>query len=150
MSTPHRSRATAPSFFFQAEDGIRDIGVTGVQTCALPICDGHDHWHVQRFERYLLIPLDPEDQGIENTRGSKIGFCFLDTNPWDRSLPGAPQSPKFFESGCGRASSTRLRFGISVGWADRYGYYLPKQYFDTTGLPYGDYLVCNTADASGH
>src|SRR5438445_11165915 len=26
-----------PTFFFQAEDGIRDIGVTGVQTCALPI-----------------------------------------------------------------------------------------------------------------
>src|SRR3712207_2904153 len=25
------------AFFFQAEDGIRDIGVTGVQTCALPI-----------------------------------------------------------------------------------------------------------------
>src|SRR3712207_4649400 len=25
------------NFFFQAEDGIRDIGVTGVQTCALPI-----------------------------------------------------------------------------------------------------------------
>src|SRR5258707_11793506 len=24
-------------FFFQAEDGIGDIGVTGVQTCALPI-----------------------------------------------------------------------------------------------------------------
>ena len=24
-------------FFFQAEDGIRDISVTGVQTCALPI-----------------------------------------------------------------------------------------------------------------
>src|SRR3712207_7635636 len=27
-------------FFFQAEDGIRDIGVTGVQTCALPIYRG--------------------------------------------------------------------------------------------------------------
>src|SRR5699024_11479419 len=25
------------SFFFQAEDGIRDRNVTGVQTCALPI-----------------------------------------------------------------------------------------------------------------
>src|SRR5205823_9786929 len=25
-------------FFFQAEDGIRDKLVTGVQTCALPIC----------------------------------------------------------------------------------------------------------------
>src|SRR5207244_6689150 len=33
------------SFFFQAEDGIRDDLVTGVQTCALPIsavsADGH-------------------------------------------------------------------------------------------------------------
>src|SRR5258706_8172976 len=27
-------------FFFQAEDGIRDWSVTGVQTCALPICLG--------------------------------------------------------------------------------------------------------------
>src|SRR3712207_9467879 len=26
-------------FFFQAEDGIRDIGVTGVQTCALPMIE---------------------------------------------------------------------------------------------------------------
>src|SRR2546422_805595 len=26
-------------FFFQAEDGIRDVAVTGVQTCALPICE---------------------------------------------------------------------------------------------------------------
>src|SRR5205807_1339346 len=28
-------------FFFQAEDGIRDYKVTGVQTCALPISDLH-------------------------------------------------------------------------------------------------------------
>src|SRR5688572_31328393 len=27
-------------FFFQAEDGIRDLTVTGVQTCALPIYPG--------------------------------------------------------------------------------------------------------------
>src|SRR3712207_1774378 len=33
------SRLDSFFFFFQAEDGIRDIGVTGVQTCALPICD---------------------------------------------------------------------------------------------------------------
>src|SRR6266568_1106171 len=30
-------------FFFQAEDGIRDGTVTGVQTCALPIC-GCEIW----------------------------------------------------------------------------------------------------------
>src|SRR6266508_492526 len=29
-------------FFFQAEDDIRDRHVTGVQTCALPISNGHD------------------------------------------------------------------------------------------------------------
>src|SRR5256885_12797682 len=37
-------------FFFQAEDGIRDYKVTGVQTCALPICElllftDADTWH---------------------------------------------------------------------------------------------------------
>src|SRR2546430_7211142 len=34
-------------FFFQAEDGIRDLTVTGVQTCALPIspCDGERSTH---------------------------------------------------------------------------------------------------------
>src|SRR5215470_3804372 len=32
----------AHSFFFQAEDGIRDATVTGVQTCALPIYRGAD------------------------------------------------------------------------------------------------------------
>src|SRR2546426_2960792 len=31
-------RASLAFFFFQAEDGIRDYKVTGVQTCALPIC----------------------------------------------------------------------------------------------------------------
>src|SRR2546430_1281185 len=37
------ARPTAPAclcFFFQAEDGIRDLTVTGVQTCALPISTG--------------------------------------------------------------------------------------------------------------
>src|SRR5699024_11886592 len=31
--------ASVSHFFFQAEDGIRDRNVTGVQTCALPILD---------------------------------------------------------------------------------------------------------------
>src|SRR5260370_7573292 len=41
----HETRATTVVcvsgcfFFFQAEDGIRDSSVTGVQTCALPISD---------------------------------------------------------------------------------------------------------------
>src|SRR5256886_7005297 len=34
-------------FFFQAEDGIRDLTVTGVQTCALPIYLRLGHHHVR-------------------------------------------------------------------------------------------------------
>src|SRR3712207_2491602 len=37
-------------FFFQAEDGIRDIGVTGVQTCALPI---YNSWSLRSLWEYL-------------------------------------------------------------------------------------------------
>src|SRR5256885_8961597 len=37
MTSITRSCATLCVFFFQAEDGIRDYKVTGVQTCALPI-----------------------------------------------------------------------------------------------------------------
>src|SRR5579871_6339075 len=37
---------TYESFFFQAEDGIRDLYVTGVQTCALPILRAGVGWLV--------------------------------------------------------------------------------------------------------
>src|SRR5438046_9853287 len=43
-------------FFFQAEDGIRDWSVTGVQTCALPI----SLWYVVNIARWCaptLLPL---------------------------------------------------------------------------------------------
>src|SRR5438067_11930358 len=52
-------------FFFQAEDGIRDRNVTGVQTCALPILSGLNagRWHyifslIRKFRtrRDLVLP----------------------------------------------------------------------------------------------
>src|SRR5687768_18135841 len=39
-------------FFFQAEDGIRDVAVTGVQTCALPIYRDRGETH----RDVVLIP----------------------------------------------------------------------------------------------
>src|SRR3712207_1210236 len=47
-------------FFFQAEDGIRDIGVTGVQTCAVPIADTQNvlssaHAAIQRNGREVSL-----------------------------------------------------------------------------------------------
>src|SRR3712207_3478284 len=45
--------------FFQAEDGIRDIGVTGVQTCALPISDPNGSGVAKTY--YTLDGSDPMD-----------------------------------------------------------------------------------------
>src|SRR2546427_3404509 len=43
-------------FFFQAEDGIRDLTVTGVQTCALPIWNSvRQHETVLRFRSSLKL-----------------------------------------------------------------------------------------------
>src|SRR6266498_1572294 len=41
-------------FFFQAEDGIRDADVTGVQTCALPICRGTPGKTARRLASLLV------------------------------------------------------------------------------------------------
>src|SRR5256885_3660495 len=41
-------------FFFQAEDGIRDYKVTGVQTCALPICV-QSGFHGEHMARSYLV-----------------------------------------------------------------------------------------------
>src|SRR5690554_7782360 len=46
-------------FFFQAEDGIRDADVTGVQTCALPISSSFDELRMRAFcvsRDYALRP----------------------------------------------------------------------------------------------
>src|SRR2546430_7365328 len=42
-------------FFFQAEDGIRDLTVTGVQTCALPISNGEGGFPHLAFEHLRLM-----------------------------------------------------------------------------------------------
>src|SRR2546430_13197137 len=67
-------------FFFQAEDGIRDLTVTGVQTCALPISAPQNNRalrqaafqalvQVVRKQRVITEPLarviERDQQGIE-------------------------------------------------------------------------------------
>src|SRR5207244_8352178 len=50
-------------FFFQAEDGIRDDLVTGVQTCALPICGNHEDGHPIQIEWLAKCGFDLFRQG---------------------------------------------------------------------------------------
>src|SRR5207249_5971299 len=59
-------------FFFQAEDGIRDRNVTGVQTCALPILScaapppaDSVAAKLDSFKRELGILLKPDDGSAE-------------------------------------------------------------------------------------
>src|SRR2546430_7060096 len=77
------ARRTAVSFFFQAEDGIRDLTVTGVQTCALPI---YELW--RRVEEDLVAQRKQRDSspvGVEPRVASRlalshaveIGLCLL-------------------------------------------------------------------------
>src|SRR2546422_6943184 len=69
----------ASLFFFQAEDGIRDVAVTGVQTCALPILDlqvsflpiegkadmgGGLIWRAADDRNYYLTRANPLEQNI--------------------------------------------------------------------------------------
>src|SRR5256885_11136832 len=60
-------------FFFQAEDGIRDYKVTGVQTCALPILRGPIRHRVPRpLRRVRFIDVD---LGIDNGhRGAPVEY----------------------------------------------------------------------------
>src|SRR5699024_11675191 len=52
----------SPSFFFQAEDGIRDRNVTGVQTCALPISCPADAIYVEGASNSDVLDADGESQ----------------------------------------------------------------------------------------
>src|SRR2546429_9338849 len=58
-------------FFFQAEDGIRDVAVTGVQTCALPIFGYGRDW---RTGVYM-------DVGGKDAKDARMGGNYLKSLP---------------------------------------------------------------------
>src|SRR2546422_8453294 len=66
-------------FFFQAEDGIRDVAVTGVQTCALPIS-------TPRAASTGQVPPAPRDSAA---RGSEA----LDPRASPLARHAAPRAP---------------------------------------------------------
>src|SRR5438132_6063207 len=68
-------------FFFQAEDGIRDHCVTGVQTCALPISAGIENINIDHVGKrkvpalkgLVRQPGNEIDIDIFNSGGTKAG-----------------------------------------------------------------------------
>src|SRR5256885_15014711 len=63
-------------FFFQAEDGIRDYKVTGVQTCALPILDEIIAESASAFEQFwhFAPELQPESGDVPDCLFSQHGM----------------------------------------------------------------------------
>jgi hypothetical protein len=121
--------------------GARTVGTPAVMEFA---GDGHSHWHVRDLERYELLPLDgPDTLGL----GAKQGFCFFDNNRYQPGLPGHPSSPVYLE--CGGPADTSVTMGLSVGWGDVYGWDLPGQFIDITGLPPGAYRLRAVANPEG-
>src|SRR6266436_6874013 len=55
-------------FFFQAEDGIRDVAVTGVQTCALPILAVATAACIKEGPHDFPASVDPDRSSGESAR----------------------------------------------------------------------------------
>src|SRR5256884_3168458 len=73
-------------FFFQAEDGIRDVAVTGVQTCALPI-SGDEIYTAKASAKAVRLA---ELLGMPATQARQIYANFPETHPlWVGSPPAA-------------------------------------------------------------
>src|SRR2546427_7745004 len=74
MLVSYREAATSLRlfFFFQAEDGIRDLTVTGVQTCALPISLYRTQGAINPLElRRTILKYLPDDHYIGTQYGDR-------------------------------------------------------------------------------
>src|SRR3989440_11197935 len=75
-------------FFFQAEDGIRDLIVTGVQTCALPISIDLLFGPAERQDRPSVLPRDREGAGSGLGRLKPVEERGPAEAGWRRAQPG--------------------------------------------------------------
>src|SRR5690606_39864847 len=89
-------------FFFQAEDGIRDFHVTGVQTCALPISPAcYSHGSSPGLRRWGY----PSPEG-EGGFGRQNGRLNLEPCAW---LPAAMYQFRSEERRVGKGGRSRWR-----------------------------------------
>src|SRR5207245_5519936 len=86
-------------FFFQAEDGIRDATVTGVQTCALPISHqrrGNLHGHSAIHQQFAFV--------VERLKQARIGATGADRQ---RDIAAAMEEDRSEERRVGKEGRSR-------------------------------------------
>src|SRR5690606_39440048 len=99
---------TLPRFFFQAEDGIRDFHVTGVQTCALPISTA--------FSKKQDPQVGPGYRGSGPAQGGSSPAPSAGS-----SSTGSPSAaPSSSQTGAAdRSEERRVGEEVRAGWATR-------------------------------
>src|SRR3712207_6666528 len=108
-------------FFFQAEDGIRDIGVTGVQTCALPIWSRQACEALQYVHEQQIVHRDVKPQNLIVGEEGVVLVDFgvaarLDATDAGTVGVGTPRfmAPEVFAGGAVSARSDVFSLGATV------------------------------------
>lgn len=96
----------------------------------------HGHMHFNDFAIYTLDAVNAP--GASQRTSAKTTFCIIDTTRM-KGFKNGSRKPAY--TTCGAAVQ-----GMSVGWGDTYGYSLPGQAVDVTGLPDGDYTLTIEVD----
>ncbi|MFP3853075.1 MAG: lysyl oxidase family protein [Anaerolineales bacterium] len=101
----------------------------------------HGHWHLQDFARYELWSTNSDRtlRDVVDVSG-KVSYCLMDTDKGEQG----PDNPREYLA-CGPTLK-----GISAGWIDTYGAYLPGQFLTLTGLPNGVYAIRSVVNPEGH
>lgn len=109
----------------------------------------HNHYHFEDFALYELRRLDDEG-GVDMSEeglvagGEKASFCLIDyerDGPASHPLYQQPYAVYWY------ACLTNVGYqGISPGWRDAYGAYLPGQQIVIDGVEPGTYALVQTAD----
>src|SRR2546429_6731083 len=116
-------------FFFQAEDGIRDVAVTGVQTCALPISYEFDKMLAFWQQALHYVPREPATSGSgRSSRPSGEGAEPVFEPRFERNVPAS-------EADCTSTCTQQSRGGsrtFNQRWGDpRYPWrYKPGRDFE--------------------
>jgi hypothetical protein len=99
----------------------------------------HRHIHFEGWALYSLREMLPGGGvGPVLYQGDKTSFCLLDSQRYDRTLPGYPSEHVYIE--CDNYQ------GISVGWEDFYGSHLPGQSLRMCGIAGGTYWLESEVD----
>src|SRR2546426_1818912 len=93
-------------FFFQAEDGIRDYKVTGVQTCALPISKVPKSWITPFLQRVAWKNSSPAVLVPPTTSPASLSHHTRPKSP--------PRVPKSVKTPCSQKNGWRMESPGSV------------------------------------